>query len=449
MKNKSIAYQCQHCGYISKKWLGKCPDCGAWNSFVEDFTVINKKEIKNIENVKAVPISNIKLEQQKRISSKFIEFDKVIGGGFISGQVILLGGSPGIGKSTLITQILDNVSDSHNLSVYLSAEESLNQIKIRTNRLNISNDNIYIVNSNEINSALTKIENLNPKFLVIDSIQTIYSDNISSIPGSISQIKECCNLLIEFAKSKGIVLIIIGHITKEGSIAGPKILEHMVDTVLYFESETSTTYRIIRSLKNRFGNINEIAIFEMSAEGLHELKDPSNIFIENRSSENIGSIIFPLVEGTRIFLIEIQALVASTSYSMPRRSAQGIDPNRLNLLITIAEKHLGLQLYSNDVFINVPGGIRLNDPAVDLAVIFSILSSFLNKKIDTNWACFGEVGLNGEIRKSSFYNQRINEALKLGFKKIFTPKQKFNGEYSEKIQVVQLSNIINLIDILN
>jgi len=448
LKNKSLTYQCQNCGYISKKWLGKCPDCGAWNSFTEEI-VIDSKKILNSKKVSSTTLPEISLQKHYRISTEFKEFDKVIGGGLVPGQVILIGGSPGIGKSTLITQVLDNISNDKNKSIYLSAEESLTQIKIRTNRLNISNKNIFVINENEINSSLLEIETISPKFLVIDSIQTIYSENISSIPGSITQIKECTNLLIEFAKTKGIVLIIIGHITKEGAIAGPKVLEHMVDTVLYFESENTTSYRIIRTLKNRFGNVNEIAIFEMTSEGLQELTDPSNIFIENREKENIGSIIFPLVEGSRIFLVEVQALVSSTSYSMPRRSAQGIDPNRLNLLITIIEKHLGMQLYSNDIFINIPGGIKLNDPAVDLAVVIAIISSFLNKKINISWACFGEIGLNGEIRKSSFYKNRVNEAKKLGFKKIFTPKYNNIGDKIENIEITELNNITDLVSIFD
>ena len=445
MKNKNLTYQCQNCTYISKKWLGKCPDCGAWNSFVES----NVKNVikKTSKNVKLTSLSEIKLEKQFRINTEFNEFDKVIGGGFVPGQVILIGGSPGIGKSTLITQILDTVSRNQTTSVYVSAEESLNQIKIRTNRLKIFNNNIFVVNENEINSVLLEIEKISPKFLVIDSIQTVFSEEVSSIPGSISQIKECSNLLIEFAKKRNIVLIIIGHITKEGAIAGPKILEHMVDTVLYFESENTTSYRIIRSLKNRFGNVNEIAIFEMTFEGLKEVTDPSNIFIENREIENVGSIIFPLLEGSRIFLVEVQALVSSTSYSIPRRSAQGLDPNRLNLLVTIIEKHLGMHLYSNDIFINIPGGIKINDPAVDLAVVISIISSFLNKKINTFWACFGEIGLNGEVRKSSFYKQRVSETKKLGFKKIFAPKYQNNGEKIEGIEIIEFNNISDIVSI--
>ena len=441
-----MIYQCQSCGYISKKWLGKCPDCNNWNTFSEETDINLKNHKSNRKSVHAIPLPEIKLKKIPRISTGFNEFDRALGGGLVPGQVILIGGSPGIGKSTLLTQILNNLARKDFKGVYLTAEESSYQVKLRTERLNINNPNFLIISENNLTNAILELKKIKPEFLIIDSIQTIYSENSSSIPGSISQIKECASVLIDYAKSNNICLFIVGHITKEGQIAGPKVLEHMVDTVLYFESETTTSFRIIRTLKNRFGNVNELSIFEMTSSGLSEVFDPTNIFLEHREKENIGSVIFPLVEGTRIFLIEVQALVSNSTFSMPRRNAQGIDPNRMNLLITVMEKILGVNLFSNDIFINIPGGIKVNDPAVDLAVVVAILSSFLNKKINTSFACFGEVGLNGEVRKSSFHKERIKEAVKMGFKEIVTPKNNEKDEKFEKTKIISIANINFLAD---
>ena len=441
-----MIYQCQSCGYISKKWLGKCPDCNNWNTFSEEQNIDIKKNKSNKTQAVAIPLPEIELKKIIRISTGFNEFNRALGGGLVTGQVILIGGSPGIGKSTLLTQILNNLTQNNIKGIYLTAEESAYQVKLRTERLNINNPNFLIISENNLTNAILEVKKNKPEFLIVDSIQTIYSENSSSIPGSISQIKECASVLIDYAKSNNICLFIVGHITKEGQIAGPKVLEHMVDTVLYFESESTTSFRIIRTLKNRFGNVNEIAIFEMTSFGLKEVVDPTNIFLEHREKENIGSVIFPLVEGSRIFLIEVQALVSNSTFSMPRRNAQGIDPNRMNLLITVMEKILGVNLFSNDIFINIPGGIKVNDPAVDLAVVVAILSSFLNKKIDTSCACFGEVGLNGEVRKSSFHKERIKEAARMGFKEIITPKNNEKDEKFEKTKILSINNINFLAD---
>ncbi len=441
-----MIYQCQSCGYISKKWLGKCPDCNNWNTFSEEQNIDIKKNKSNKIQAVAIPLPEIELKKIIRISTGFNEFNRALGGGLVTGQVILIGGSPGIGKSTLLTQILNNLTQNNIKGIYLTAEESAYQVKLRTERLNINNPNFLIISENNLTNAILEVKKNKPEFLIVDSIQTIYSENSSSIPGSISQIKECASVLIDYAKSNNICLFIVGHITKEGQIAGPKVLEHMVDTVLYFESESTTSFRIIRTLKNRFGNVNEIAIFEMTSFGLKEVVDPTNIFLEHREKENIGSVIFPLVEGSRIFLIEVQALVSNSTFSMPRRHAQGIDPNRMNLLITVMEKILGVNLFSNDIFINIPGGIKVNDPAVDLAVVVAILSSFLNKTIDTSCACFGEVGLNGEVRKSSFHKERIKEAARMGFKEIITPKNNEKDEKFEKTKILSINNINFLAD---
>ncbi len=437
-----MTYQCQTCGYVSRKWLGKCPDCNEWNTFIQEDSGIKSTSRKGSE--KALSLPSIKLEKKLTKSCKLKEFDRALGNGAVKGQVILLGGEPGIGKSTLLTQILNNLATSDKKGLYLSAEESPAQVKMRTERLSIKNENFFVLPENNISKALEKIRQLKPAYIVVDSIQTVYSDSSASIPGSISQIKECASLLIEYVKFEDAVLFLIGHVTKEGAIAGPKVLEHMVDTVLYFESETSTDYRIIRSLKNRFGKVNEIAIFEMTSEGLKEVSDPTNIFIENRVKQNIGSVIFPLVEGSRIFLVEIQALVSNSSYSMPRRNAQGIDPNRINLLVTVIEKVMGVNLYGNDIFINVPGAIKINDPAVDLAVVASVLSSFLNKELDLFLACFGEVGLNGEVRKASFWKERIKEVSRMGFKKIIMHKSEEGINDFEKVKLFPIGNIADI-----
>lgn len=440
-----MAYICQSCGYASKKWLGKCPECNNWNTFIEEN--FDEKRIKKISDIpEPLLLKDIQLKKIQRISTKITEFDRVIGGGLVDGEVILIGGPPGIGKSTLLSQILNNISTNYEKGFYLSAEESLNQIKIRFSRLNINNDNIFFLAENNLSKAIYTIKKIKPKFLVVDSIQTVYLEHISSIPGSISQIRECSSLLIEYAKRNNVILFLIGHITKEGSIAGPKILEHMVDTVLYFESEKDSVYRIIRSLKNRFGPVNEISVFEMTSNGLKQIVNPSEIFIDKNKSKNIGSTIFPAIEGTRSILIEVQALVSDSNFSMPRRTSQGVDLNRLNLLIAIIEKNLGATLFNKDIFVNIPGGIKVNDPSVDLPIVLSILSSYLNKEIDKNLACFGEIGLTGEIRATTFSNERIKEALRLGYKKIIAPevKEKFNDA-----EIISINSISDILSILN
>ena len=440
-----MAYICQSCGYASKKWLGKCPECNNWNTFIEEN--FDEKRIKKISDIpEPLLLKDIQLKKIQRISTKITEFDRVIGGGLVDGEVILIGGPPGIGKSTLLSQILNNISTNNEKGFYLSAEESLNQIKIRFSRLNIDNDNIFFLAENNLSKAIYTIKKIKPKFLVVDSIQTVYLEHISSIPGSISQIRECSSLLIEYAKKNNVILFLIGHITKEGSIAGPKILEHMVDTVLYFESEKDSVYRIIRSLKNRFGPVNEISVFEMTSNGLKQIVNPSEIFIDKNKSKNIGSTIFPAIEGTRSILIEVQALVSDSNFSMPRRTSQGVDLNRLNLLIAIIEKNLGATLFNKDIFVNIPGGIKVNDPSVDLPIVLSILSSYLNKEIDKNLACFGEIGLTGEIRATTFSNERIKEALRLGYKKIIAPevKEKFNDA-----EIISINSISDILSILN
>ncbi len=438
-------YICQNCGYISKKWLGKCPECNSWNSFLEENVDIKRvKKVSNIPN--PVSLHEIKLSEISRIKTNIEEFNRVLGGGLVEGEVILIGGAPGIGKSTLLSQVLDVISNENSKGFYLSAEESLNQIKLRFSRLGITNENILFLSENNLTKSIETIRKVRPKFIVIDSIQTIYVDYINSIPGSVSQIRECSSMLIEYTKKNNAILFLIGHITKEGSIAGPKILEHMVDAVLYFESEKNNAFRIIRSLKNRFGPVNEIAVFEMTSKGLKEVKNPSEIFLDKNKTKNIGSTVFPAIEGTRSILLEVQALVSDTNFSIPRRTSQGVDLNRLNLLIAIIEKNLGANLFNKDIFINIPGGIKINDPAIDLPVVMAILSSYLNKEIDQNLVCFGEIGLTGEVRNASFSSERIKEAIRLGYKKIVTPERTEKVKNAEIITVNTINDIFNILN---
>ncbi len=438
-------YICQNCGYISKKWLGKCPECNSWNSFLEENVDIKKvRKVSDIPN--PVSLHEIKLSEISRVKTNIEEFNRVLGGGLVEGEVILIGGAPGIGKSTLLSQVLDVISNENSKGFYLSAEESLNQIKLRFSRLGITNENILFLSENNLTKSIETIRKVRPKFIVIDSIQTIYVDYINSIPGSVSQIRECSSMLIEYTKKNNAILFLIGHITKEGTIAGPKILEHMVDAVLYFESEKNNAFRIIRSLKNRFGPVNEIAVFEMTSKGLKEVKNPSEIFLDKNKTKNIGSTVFPAIEGTRSILLEVQALVSDTNFSIPRRTSQGVDLNRLNLLIAIIEKNLGANLFNKDIFINIPGGIKINDPAIDLPVVMAILSSYLNKEIDQNLVCFGEIGLTGEVRNASFSSERIKEAIRLGYKKIVTPEKIEKVKNAEIITVHTINDIFNILN---
>ncbi len=439
-------FVCQSCGFVSKKWLGKCPNCSSWNSFAEEEISQNLKNLKHSEIPEPKTISEIHINTILRKSTEIKEFDRVLGGGLVDGEVLLIGGSPGIGKSTLLSQILNNVSTDKEKGFYLSCEESLAQVKIRFSRLNIENENIYLLSENNLNNALYSIKKINPKFLIIDSIQSVYSEKISSIPGSVSQIRECSSMLIDFAKRNNTILFIIGHITKEGSIAGPKILEHMVDTVLYFESEKNNIYRIVRALKNRFGPVNEIAVFEMTSMGLKEVSNPSEIFINRNIEKNIGSTIFPAIEGTRSILVEIQALVSDSNFSIPKRATQGIDLNRLNILIAILEKNLGINFFNKDIFINVPGGLKINDPAVDLPVALTILSSYLDKEIDKKLTCFGEIGLTGEVRTTSFFEERIRESIRLGYNKILTAGKEKKLENAKIFSISVVNDLINFVE---
>lgn len=429
-KNKvRTVYSCQNCGAQRSKWEGRCSDCGAWNTLVEEMQApegargwVSASSATTASSVKTLSLDKgpEKLNFQ-RLSTQISELDRVLGGGLVQGSLVLLGGSPGIGKSTLLLQACHGLAAQQGQVVYISAEESIDQTSGRAHRLNIRNPQIQIGSESNLHSIIALAKDLRPKVLVVDSIQTVYLPELQAAPGSVSQVRECCGHLMMLAKNEGIAVILVGHVTKEGSIAGPKVLEHMVDCVLSFEGDSSYNYRLLRSLKNRFGPANELGIFQMSSLGLEEVLNPSELFLEERGESLVGSSIFSSVEGSRPLLCEVQALTVPTPLSMPRRTALGIDLGRLNLLIAVIERHLNIPLYQADIFINVVGGLKILEPAVDLAIAASILSSEARQPLDAKTCYFGEIGLTGEIRGVSFPELRIKEGLKLGFKCFIVP----------------------------
>jgi len=454
MPKQITKYVCQNCGNVSVRWLGKCPECSSWNSFVEEIVHVDKRKITSksrdtidfkITNLSKV--SDIDIKEDKRTSTHINELDRVLGGGIVAGSVILVGGDPGIGKSTLMVQLSDKVRDK--IILYVSGEESQKQIKLRCERLGFEHEDFYILSETSLEIIAAVVDRLKPDIVIIDSIQTIYRNDLESSPGSITQLRESTAAIIQIAKAKNISFFLIGHITKEGMIAGPKVLEHMVDTVLQFEGERTHAYRILRAIKNRFGSTNEIGIFEMTGTGLLEVSNPSEVFLSQRNSGISGSSVSASIEGTRPILIEVQALVSSSGYSVPQRTATGFDYKRLAILIAVLEKKVGLHLSKYDVFINIAGGIKIDEPSIDLAAAMSICSSFKDSPIESDMLILGEIGLGGEIRNISFIDRRIQEATKLGFKKIVMPKTnmknyKPNGKV-ELIPVESLEEAVRLI----
>ena len=446
-KTKKTTYVCSECGYTTAKWLGKCPNCESWSSFEEEVDL--KKAFQSIENkeVSLSKISDIEIEKEFRMVTQYEEFDRVLGGGLIKGEVVLITGNPGIGKSTFLLQLSEEYSKIGAI-FYISGEESPRQIKQRAKRINVNSETLYILNDTNIEKIEGAILANKPKVVVIDSIQTLYSENVSSVPGSVTQIRETTLKIIEIAKKNEIAFYIVGHITKDGKLAGPKLLEHMVDAVLQLEGEENSYYRIIRSIKNRYGSTNEISIFDMKENGISEVKNPSEFFISDREEKNIGSIITPIFEGSRVFLYEIQSLLSTPNFGIPRRTVEGYDKNRVEILSAVLSRHLNLDVTSKDIYINVPGGIDLNDRSSDLAVIFSLLSSINKIPISQKIAAIGELGLRGEVRKVSFIKNRVTELEKLGFTGVYVPMSQKKDLENEKlkIKINYISNISELVE---
>jgi DNA repair protein RadA/Sms len=429
MAKRKTKFMCQECGYESPKWMGKCPGCGVWNKMVEEIEVTGSARRGAFAHSqggatilsKPTPITSIETGTEPRILTELNELNRVLGGGVVKGSLVLIGGDPGIGKSTLLLQVSSQLSRMGNKVLYISGEESLRQTKLRADRLGISTENLLVYAETNLEEINKNIENTDPSVVIIDSIQTIFHLDVTSAPGSVSQVRECTAELMRIGKTKGIAIFIVGHVTKEGSIAGPRLLEHMVDTVLYFEGERHHTYRILRAVKNRFGSTNEMGIFEMKEFGLEEVENPSEIFLEERSRGAAGSTVVASMEGTRPVLVEIQALISPTSFGNPRRMATGIDHNRVPLLMAVLEKRVGMLLQNQDAYLKVAGGVKLDEPAVDLAIAVSIASSFRDKPTRPTDCIIGEVGLTGEVRRVSRIEQRVQEASKLGFERVIIP----------------------------
>ena len=422
-KGKNNVFFCQECGYESSKWVGQCPACKAWNTMVEE--VIDKKSSvthRQITEVQVAKLNDVQSSSEKRMDTHIEELNRVLGGGIVPGSLVLVGGDPGIGKSTLLLQTCKSLSDQKIAVLYISGEESLQQIKMRADRIGIFSDEMTLLCETNLDLIQGVIEERKPQVVVIDSIQTMFRENVNSAPGSVSQVREATSVLMRLAKEQGIAIFVVGHVTKEGTVAGPRVLEHMVDTVLYFEGDRYASYRILRAVKNRFGSTNEIGVFEMCQSGLREVPNPSEYMLDGKPKNASGSIVVCTMEGTRPLLVEIQALVCHSAFGMPRRTAAGVDYNRVNLLMAVLEKNVGVRLADQDAYINIAGGMKVSEPATDLGLVLAIISSFRNRPIAEDMICFGEVGLSGEVRSVNMVEQRIAEAHKLGFKQCILPK---------------------------
>ncbi|MFA5117044.1 MAG: DNA repair protein RadA [Candidatus Omnitrophota bacterium] len=453
MRNKAV-FTCQNCGYQAPKWLGRCPDCNNWNSFVEeDFSGQRRPqegERQSLYTEEPVLLKDVEVKESSRLKTDIKELDRVLGGGIVAGSVVLIGGDPGIGKSTISLQVSNQLTKAGHTVLYVSGEESVKQTKLRANRLGTHDrGSLYIVSQTDLSLIVQYIRKLKPDAVIIDSIQVIFEPSISSSPGSVSQVRECAGILTQLAKSTNTPVFIIGHVTKEGNLAGPRVLEHIVDTVLYFEGDRFSVYRILRAVKNRFGSTNEIGVFEMGSAGLAEVKNPSEIFLSERPKDISGSVVSSVLEGSRPLLVEIQALVSKSSFGYARRRSQGFDFTRLSLLIAVLEKRIGLRLELEDIFINIAGGIKIEDPACDLGVCASIASAFLDNTVMSDTVVLGEVGLAGEIRSISQILLRINEAEKLGFKHCVIPRNNFkNLHYKGALSILPVEHLKEALDIL-
>ena len=422
-KGKKSVFFCQNCGHEENKWLGQCPMCKEWNTFVEEPVSFSKSaSAKLIKDAEVVALKHVETDQEERIKTKIEELDRVLGGGIVPGSLLLVGGDPGIGKSTLLLQVCQRLCEDKHQVLYISGEESLKQIKLRPNRMGEFTEDLLLLCETNLEIVKNVIQKRKPEVVIIDSIQTMYSEEVASAPGSVSQVRESTNVFMQLAKGLGISIFIVGHVTKEGTVAGPRVLEHMVDTVLYFEGDRHASYRILRGVKNRFGSTNEIGVFEMRQNGLVEVENPSEFMLNGKPENASGSVVACSMEGTRPILIEIQALVCSSNFGMPRRTAAGTDYNRVNLLMAVLEKRVGIHLSNYDAYVNIAGGIKMNEPAVDLGIVMAIVSSYKNQPIDEKTIVFGEVGLSGEVRAVNMPEQRVAEAKKLGFTTCIMPE---------------------------
>lgn len=456
-KAKKTVFFCQNCGYESAKWMGQCPGCREWNSFVEETVSQGTKKgpgqtapgAAGGRAGKPMMLSEIDIREDNRIRTSMDELDRVLGGGVVQGSMVLVGGDPGIGKSTLLLQVCKLLSDSGHKILYISGEESLQQIKMRAQRIGVFNENLRLLCETNLETISTTIENEKPEAVIIDSIQTMYNEEVSSAPGSVSQVRESTGILMKIAKGMGISVFIVGHVTKDGSVAGPRVLEHMVDTVLYFEGDRHASYRILRSVKNRFGSTNEIGVFEMQEEGLAEVGNPSEYMLDGRPEEASGAVVSCSLEGTRPILLEVQALVAETNFGMARRTAAGTDYNRVNLLMAVLEKRCRYEMSRLDAYVNIAGGMKMNEPALDLAIVMALISSYKDRPVDPRMIIFGEVGLSGEVRAVSQADQRVNEAAKLGFTSCMLPKVCVDKlKPVEGLKLIGVSNVREAINVL-
>lgn len=451
---RTMMYFCQSCGHESAKWMGQCPSCREWNTFVEEEASIESKGMGGAKTVrskakKPVPVSfsQVSLSKEDKVKTDIEELDQVLGGGIVPGSLTLVGGDPGIGKSTLLLQVCRQLSGKGQKVLYISGEESLKQIKIRALRIGSFSDELQLLCETNLESIREVLMEIKPQVAVIDSIQTMYSEEISAGPGSVSQVREATGVFLQLAKTYGISIFIVGHVTKEGTVAGPRVLEHMVDTVLYFEGDKDALYRILRSVKNRFGSTNEIGVFEMAKEGLLEVKNPSAFLLEGRPKQASGSVVVCSMEGTRPILIEIQALVCDSSFNLPRRQADGMDYNRVHLLMAVIEKRMCLHISHSDAYVNVAGGMKVSEPAIDLGVVMAIISSFKNRPVKDGMVVFGEIGLSGEVRAVSMAEKRVLEAKKLGFTTCVLPKS--NMAALKEITGIELIGVENVQEVAN
>ena len=450
MAKSTTQFVCNECGYVSPKWLGRCPDCGKFNTLVEEAVApapTKKGGTMSAIPSRAIPLSQVKYEKYERISSGIGELDIVLGGGIVRGSLVLVGGDPGVGKSTLLTQVAAHLAKDHRV-LYLSAEESCSQVKLRCERLGLNSDNLLLLNETNIESAEEAF--LDAEYVIVDSIQAVYTDALSSAAGSVGQVRECAAKLMRIAKSRGITFFIVGHVTKEGTLAGPKVLEHIMDTVLYFEGERTENFKILRAVKNRFGSVQEVGVFEMTGEGIFGLSDYSSLFLSDSRGVAAGAVVTPSETGNRCMMVELQTLMAKTAYGLPRRMSLGVEFNRLVVLIAVLEKRCGLPLGTQDIYLNAMGGIKLSEPSADLAVCAALASAEKMIPVDRDTAVFGEVGLTGEVRGVNFADKRVNECLKMGFKRVILPAKNMKAceKFKSKIELVPVNYVMQMMKTL-